>query len=155
MLRPTYIGRQAGRRFACTDPSSGPSSCRLLVWPRSKTPNPYTTHSFRLSGHPLAVHINRMYTLPGKHHMQKTVTEWMKWNLIKNVNVWCFSPCILEVDAVDVVFSQIPAAPLNTAIPLNHNISTHKLTQLNSTQPEITDAGVNISISASLCSRFL
>jgi len=32
--------------------------------------------------------------------------EWMKWNRIKNVNVWCFSPCILEVDAADAVFSQ-------------------------------------------------
>jgi len=30
----------------------------------------------------------------------------MKWNLIKNVNVWCFSPFILEVDAVDAVFGQ-------------------------------------------------
>ena len=33
----------------------------------------------------------------------------MKWNLIKNVNVWCFPPCILEVDAVDAadaVFSR-------------------------------------------------
>jgi len=31
--------------------------------------------------------------------------------------------------------------------------SACKFTQLNSTQPEITDAGVNISMSASLCSR--
>jgi len=30
----------------------------------------------------------------------------MQWNLIKNVNVWCFSTCILEVDMVDEVFHQ-------------------------------------------------
>jgi len=35
-----------------------------------KTLNPYTTHCFRLSMHLLAVHIKRMCTLPGNHHVE-------------------------------------------------------------------------------------
>jgi len=46
----------------------------------------------------------------------------MKWNLIKNVNVWCFSPCILEVDAADAVFSQTPWTEMGARQDLHVNV---------------------------------
>jgi len=50
-------------------PKFGDIASAIGKYLRSMTPNPYTTHSFRLSMHTLSVHINRMCTLHGKHHV--------------------------------------------------------------------------------------
>ena len=85
-------------------------------YPRSKTPNPYTTRSFRLSVHPLAIHINRMCTLPGKHHMQKNSSRMNEVESDQECQCLVFSPCILKVNAVDAVFSQTRVAGSGTVL---------------------------------------